>query len=272
MTAGDYVDEYHSIFVPDFVPWKGTGMKLWGMGILYAPVLEYSNILHTSYGGKSWTDRKEFKDHLAYSFFPKRAKESDSGISDASPVRLDCSWAPLVGFPLPAFQTGFGGKGTPGLLRQMIQLISYWRAYLVYIQGKTVASVPEIVSRYLGVDCNGFVGNYLARKFPGLGVDPNNPEETYRNKARYGGVIRTSPKELQADDIIIFEGHIAIIDSVSSRASDHAMCRVSESRSARVKNGGPQTNELRIELTAGKFSVPGHKAVLDIVRIPGMGP
>jgi hypothetical protein len=127
------------------------------------------------------------------------------------------------------------------------------------------------VSKYLGVDCNGFVGNYIARKFPGIGAGPNNPEETFLSKAKKaGGVIRKSPNELQADDIIIYEGHISIVDSVISRSADHAMCNVSESRSAGSKNGGPRTNLLKMSFSSGNFSLPGHKAIEAIVRIPGM--
>jgi hypothetical protein len=78
MTADEYVKEYHSMVVPDFVPLAGSETKLQGMGVLYAPVTEYCNIKHAMYGGKTWTERKEYKDNLAFTFFPNRAKESDS--------------------------------------------------------------------------------------------------------------------------------------------------------------------------------------------------
>ena len=271
MTADEYVKEYNSIVVPGFVPLGGGAAKLHGMGVIFAPVLEYCNIKHTMYSGHTWSERQEFKDYLAYTFFPKRAAESDSGVTSSNPVKIPGSWAPLTGFPLKAFQTGFGGKGTPGLLRQLIQLISYWRSYLVEVEGKAVAPVADVVSKYLGIDCNALVGNYLARKFPGIGVEPTNPEESYVSKAKSGGLFRKGPKELKADDIVIYEGHISILDSVISTAADHAMCNVSESRTSKEKNGGPQTNLLRMSFSSGDFSLPGHKPISAIVRIPGMG-
>ena len=84
-------------------------------------------------------------------------------------------------------------------------------------------------------------------------------------------MIRKGPKELKADDIVIYDVHIPVLDSVTSSAADHAMCRVSESRSSKMKNGGPQTNLLRMEFSGGKFSLPSHKHISAIVRIPGMG-
>ena len=52
-----------------------------------------------------------------------------------------------------------------------------WSGAVGWISVKEVATVPEIVAKYLGTDCNGFVGNYIARKFPDINVEPDNPAE-----------------------------------------------------------------------------------------------
>ncbi|MEP6540022.1 MAG: hypothetical protein ABJF23_32140 [Bryobacteraceae bacterium] len=79
MTASDYVKEYNSITVPGFVPLSGGTVKLQGLGVIYAPVLEYSNVKHNMYSGHTWSEREEFKDHVAYSFFPR-------GLSSPTPM------------------------------------------------------------------------------------------------------------------------------------------------------------------------------------------
>lgn len=269
MIADDFVRQYHAIQVPEFIP-NGGPTKLYGVGAIDTPVREYSNKLYPSRHGISYSDRVALKDVLL-SFFAKRAKETDSGVYKyGSEYVLPCSNRPVQGFEKKSFMTAFGGKGSPSLLRDFIQLFNYWRGYQLRIKGKKVNEIAFLVEQYLGTDCNGFVGNYLAHKYPHLGVDPNNPEETYHNKAKKGGVIRKSLSEVAEDDIVIFKGHIGIISSVLTRTASTAMVRFSESRSRHVKYGGPQTNTLKLEYSSGSFQLEAREKVLDLIRIPGM--
>jgi hypothetical protein len=133
-----------------------------------------------------------------------------------------------------------------------------------------VNEIAFLVEQYLGTDCNGFVGNYISHKFPHLGVDPNNPEETYHTKAKKGGVIRKSFAEVAEDNIVIFQGHIGVIGSVLTRTASTAIVRFSESRSRHIKYCGPQTNTLKLEYSSGSFELEEREKVLALVRIPGM--
>lgn len=114
------------------------------------------------------------------------------------------------------------------------------------------------------------MGNHLAHKYPHLGVDPDNPEETYHNKAKKSGVIRKRVAEVSEDGIVIFKGHIGIISSVLSRTASTAIVRFSESHSRLIKNGGPRTNTRKLEYSSGSFQLQAREKALDLVRIPGM--
>jgi hypothetical protein len=271
MFADDFVRQYQLIEVPEFLPSNGV-TRLFGYGGVPAPVREYSNALYPSRHGISYADRLVVKKLLQSTFFPKMAKDPKSGILKiGSTYRLVCSTQPIDAFENKSFQTVFGGKASPTLLRKFIQLFNFWRGHMLRVEGASVNEIAFLVEQYLGTDCNGFVGNYLLAKYPDLDVDPNNPEETYHTKSkRSGGVVRKSLAEIAPDDIVIFPGHIGVISSVLARTAQTAIVRFSESRSRHLVHGGPQTNTLKLEYSSKSFQLEGRKPVLNIVRIPGM--
>ncbi len=270
MIADDFVRQYHNLEVPEFSPYNGP-TRLYGGLRTPTPVREYSNALYTCYHGLTYAQRLDFKDALL-SFFKKMSKDPESGVLRVDGCyRLTCSIDPVPGIPASDFQKAFGGKAGPTLMRQFIQFINYWRCHLVKLEGKTVTDLQTIVAQYMGTDCNGFVGNYIASKYPALGVDPNNPEETYwNNSKKAGGVRRNNIADVAADDILIFSGHIAIISSVLLRAGNAAIVRVSESRSRRILHGGPQTNTLTLTYSSGSFDLSARDPLIGICRLPGM--
>jgi hypothetical protein len=261
----DYVLKYHHLWAVDFKP-SATGSPLRGAGAFATPVLRYSNLKYTNAAGKTPSERLAFKDHLL-GFFKQRAAESGSGVTYAKEggYTLSCSSYPVRDFPKSSFMASFSGKGSPETLWSMIQLISYWRAYKAHVEGNMgVAMVSEIVDKYLGADCNGFVGNFLRAKFAGVKVGPSTPESNFRT----GGVYRKSPTELRAEDVIVFGGfhHVAIIDRVISTTSSEAQCVICESRSK--AHGGPQLNYFPIKFASGNFSMRG-ETLNSIVKVKG---
>ncbi|GAB4372828.1 MAG: hypothetical protein OHK0021_15130 [Bryobacter sp.] len=271
MYAEDYVKQYHNITVPEFFSSDGA-YNFYGTLATSTPVREYSNSKYTSRLGATYKERCDLKDLLLYNFLPKRAKDPKSGIEKVgSSYRLMSSWAPIDELPASHYQRAVGGKASPSVLRKFIQFFNYWRCYRVRVEGKEVKSIAYLVAQYLGADCNGFVGNYLAEEFPELDVNPNNPEESYLTKAKKkGGVIRKAIDEIDCDDIVVFHGHIGIISRVLTRAGKSANVVFCESRTRHQVYGGPQSNILELEQTSKGFKLQGREAVLDIVRIPGM--
>lgn len=270
MTAHDFVTAYHNIQVPEFEP--SVMYSLFGIRITPAPVREYVNF-DIEYDNKpSKAERVAFKDSLL-SFFKKRSKEKDSGIVyEGEFLHLYCSVAPIQNFKRKWFMYCFGGKASPKGMASMAQLISYWRAWQIHMEGRTnLPSVAELVYRNLGVDCNGFVGQYIRNKFPAADVGPSTVSRHYDNVAK---VRRKAPRDLKADDVIVFnEYHIAVINLVELATDRQARVQLSESRSGRERNGGAQTNSFTLE--AGKsgwtFQPDRGKTVRSIVRIAGMG-
>lgn len=269
MTAADYVKLYHGINVPKFTQQESQWV-LFGGGFIATPVTEYSNALHTMYSGKSFSDRWDFYEDLI-NFCKARGKEKDSGVKWSNGPNIVCSWLPMHGFTRKNMQDSIEGKAAPAVLTQMIQVVSYWVSYQSLIEGETMSTVPQYVSDYLGVDCNGFVGNYLKAKYPGVKCKHSTPEEQYLVWGKYGGVIRKSPADLAADDVIVFDGHIAVINKVILATEKEALVEVSESRTRKMKKGGPQTNTWWIRHKAGVFElVDRDTAVKGICRIGGM--
>lgn len=270
MTAADYVKQYHDIVVPKFALAEGP-WRLFGGGSVAAPVTEYCNALHAMYSGKSFKDRWKFYEELVRFFRDKRAKEESSGITWGNGPGLVNSWAPISGFNRSDMQASFEGKAPPAKLAQTIQLISYWASYRALVDGVATQTVPELVNDYLGMDCNGFVGNYLREKFANAKCKPSTPEEQYMVWGKYGGVIRKSTADLAIDDVIVFEGHIAIISKVVLATSKEALVEISESRTRKMALGGPQTNSWYIRYKDGAFDILDRDtAVKGICRIAGM--
>jgi hypothetical protein len=264
MVPMEYVLKYHHLWAVDFQPKSGGGLQ--GGGAYMTPVLQYSNLKYTNAAGKTPSERLDFKDHLL-GFFKARAAQAGSGVTYAKEAgySLSCSPHPVRDFPKAAIMASFSGKGSPEMLWSMSQLISYWRAYKTHIEGKSgVAMVAEIVDKYLGADCNGFVGNFLRAKYAGIKVGPSTPEGNFRT----GGVYRKSPTELRAEDVIVFSGlhHVSIIDRVISATSSEARCIICESRGK--DHGGPQLNAYTITFSSGAFKMRG-ETLNAIVKVKG---
>ncbi|MEW5975791.1 MAG: hypothetical protein AB1898_08290 [Acidobacteriota bacterium] len=250
LDALQYVKQYHNLWTPEFLL---SGAQLKSAGALWTPVYQYLNAKYKNKAGKTPSERLEYKDHLL-GFFKARAGEAGSGVtySEGGGYNL-ASFYPVHEFPKSSFMASFSGKGSPQMLSDIIQLISYWRSYKKLKQGVNVSPVAEIADKYLGVDCNGFVGHYLRTKFAGVSVKPSTTEKSFSQS----GPRRGYAIEIQADDVLVFDGfhHVAVVNSVAKKTPEWAECMVCESRSK--DNGGPQANVWRIEVkksTAGLMS------------------
>jgi hypothetical protein len=240
LTPFQYVKKYHNLWTPQFIPWF-TDAGFYGVGAIQTPVKEYCNSRYTNKAGKSPSERFEFKDSLLR-FFKKRAQEADSGVlytkGDGYCLSSAVTIKPIYDFERRFFMEAFAGKASPEKLDDMIQLISYWHRYQVAVENKTLLPVPVIVSSYLGVDCNGFIGNYLKAKYAGCSLGPSDTERTYHNRGSKGR--RKKFREIRMDDVIVFSGfgHVALVQDVIDWGDDWAVVEICESRSK--TEGGPQ--------------------------------
>ena len=167
--------------------------------------------------GNTPSERLSLKDALLR-FFKDRAKEDDSGISyskgDGYSLGGSHTVKPIYDFLRRDFMTSFCGKASPEMLGDMIQLIAYWRYWRINKDNKSVVPVPFIVSDYLGVDCNGFIGNYLQTKYAGNSLGPSSTEYTYHSKGKK--TRRKRFQDIRMDDVIVFEGyhHVSLVQEL----------------------------------------------------------
>ena len=272
MTAAEYVKQFHDISVPEF-ELVGGGSNLYGFKMVKTPVTEYMNARKSSYLGKSYNERRDFKSDLMR-FFRKRSKDPKSGIQESGwVVGLSCSNTPINSVSNHNVQSAIAGKASLPEMRNVIQLLSYYYSYMVLVEKATMGSLQNMVGMYFGLDCTGFVGNYINLKYPGVAIEPNDMEETFEYKAKHkGGIVRGKVSDIKADDIIVFGGHIAIISEVIVKESERVLCAVSESRSQKKLKNGPQTNTNWLMLDKkGNFDLEGHDSkVSSVVRLAGM--
>jgi hypothetical protein len=145
---------------------------------------------------------------------------------------------------LREFELCFAGKGSPQQLQQVLRLAQAYG----FIRPEE-ASMKRYVTKYLGIDCSGFVSNYL-RVVGGLDIHPAKVNSiAYRS---LGKQVK-SLAEVQGRDVVAWAGtnHVAIIDSAAfhyNRDAKQALqsfyCLVVESTGADATQGDVHSDGL----------------------------
>ena len=102
------------------------------------------------------------------------------------------------------------GKGSPEEIAIALHLVSRYKLYDKIYASDPAAGVRDYCDKYIGLDCNGFVGNYA--RATGKAKVPNTPIGSYApDKVR-----RTRIEDVKADDVLVWpdNGHIAVIHSI----------------------------------------------------------
>ncbi len=148
------------------------------------------------------------------------------------------------------------GKGTLQDYRTVFTLFDYWLT--MDREGKNprqwrvknrYQSAQQFADLHAGVDCNCFVGGYLAECYPGSGFNYSTDIPDFS--------ARSTPRKSLADvannDLVLFNHrHIAIVDEVLELSADGLRCWVAESRNP--ADGGAQFNERYLKLNSkGEF-------------------
>lgn len=112
---------------------------------------------------------------------------------------------------------------------------------------------------YIGLDCNGFVGNYVEHVMGKSGYTGDTPIPHYYST----GVVRTKLDDIQPLDLLIWTdfGHIAIIDSLQAKDANGGLnCIVAESTAAFDvgTHVGPYVIRAHKDEKAKKFTVNRH--------------
>jgi hypothetical protein len=143
----------------------------------------------------------------------------------------------------------FTGKGTPEVIADVLRL-----AEAFGLVGNTVAAMQTYCDDYIGLDCNGYVGNYLKRE-GSLLVGPS----TSANAPSFMPEIRRLSRleDVKYRSVLCWKsaGHVAIIDLVYGRVlvppkynTEVLRCMVCESTGARLTAGDIHTDGLNYTL------------------------
>jgi hypothetical protein len=138
----------------------------------------------------------------------------------------------------------FAGKGSPEQIQQVLRLAQGFG-----LIGREDALMTRYVEKNLGIDCSGFVSNYL-RNVGGLDIHPDKVNSV---KYRSLGTPVPSLAAVKGCDVIAFAttNHVAIIDSSpiaydrdSALAVQSVYCYVVESTGADAVSGDKHTDGL----------------------------
>lgn len=162
----------------------------------------------------------------------------------------------------------FVGKGSPDEISDILWLAR--RLHLVeyhnivggtqkHVRLDATWSFQHYCDDYIGLDCNGFVGNYVQHVMERPNFEPSTRIQDYPPRAKH----RAKIDEIQPLDILIWTdyGHIAIIDSVDAVDADGSRtCTVVES-TASFTGGlhcGPYTFKPHGKTVSKEFRVDRH--------------
>lgn len=161
------------------------------------------------------------------------------------------------------YMDAFSGKGTPEAIAAVLQCLAdnsdrFIKTYGNYPEGsprrkcadwladQTTSwqdTLQAISDEFIGLDCNGFVGNWLKRVDHSLVLGPQQgPKEVY-NKRK---LSRTTVQEIQYCDVVVWVNfsHIAAINMASAAGEPHFdMCQSA--------GGGPRINEYIFSAAGG---------------------
>lgn len=134
----------------------------------------------------------------------------------------------------------FTGKGSPEDISDVLWLARHFNLVdfqqpaggpKKHVRNDATWTMQHYSDDYIGLDCNGFVGNYVQHVMGKSNYNGNTEIPSYFSR----GTPRTKIDEVQALDVMVWPdfGHITIIDSLSAKNADGSMnCVVAESTGA----------------------------------------
>jgi len=135
----------------------------------------------------------------------------------------------------------FQGKGSPEEIEMVLKL-----AVGCGLLTPTLDEMQRYCNENIGLDCNGFVGNWVRAEGHGS-LTPGTHISTFSST----GTKRSAISEIQARDLMVFvsNSHIMAIDSLSAttpNTTPNVECLVAESCGSNVERGNIHTDGLNL--------------------------
>ena len=165
-----------------------------------------------------------------------------------------------------AYMETFVGKGSPESIRGVLETFADYSTQFIKAYGKSTGALEgkiaailanediswtetlqQVCDACIGLDCNGFVGNWLKAVQPDFNLNQNSKPDVVRAKAQ---AYRSDVSEIEYWDIMCYakNEHIAVVHDVG-----HAPGRFQVVQSA---GGGPRINEFAF-IPGGRETVGG---------------
>lgn len=156
-----------------------------------------------------------------------------------------------------SYMNAFVGKGSPWSIQGVLEAFVAYSDAFIKSYGKAGGTVGRcaklladdcitweqtlqgICDLSFGLDCNGFVGNWLKVNSPEFKITPDSKSNDVR-RARPKAVYRTEVGQIEAWDVMCYVGneHIAAIEAKGNAANSAWVCQSA--------GGGPRINDLGI--------------------------
>ena len=203
-----------------------------------------------------------------------KASPADGGCQDAIAIKdslrqvASDAWTRAGG--AKAYMDVFTGKGSPWAIASVLETFGAYSDAFIKTFGKSGGGTPQrrcadiladknlsweqtlqsICDAFIGLDCNGFVGNWLRVVAPEFRLTPDDRADNVRAKAK---AIRARIEDIEYWDVMCYSKneHIAVIQGQASSPLRFRVCQSA--------GGGPRMNEfglLRSGTNTFKLAAP----------------
>ena len=216
MTPKQFVDLYNKVSGVEFeAKLKNDLVVLERTGQLQKP----GGIPYINCNFLRYKKNKQYQQRI-YQFFKKSKIQgvNHTGLAAVGNVTSH----PFTGFTTGYFVYSLCGQGCPDMLLAMNQFITYYENYKFFKRKRRLpdaaetANIKKLVKKKLGLDCVGFVGNFLKCNYKACSTI----RPTYMDTGNFKkfGIPLNDVSEVCAKAIVIFikkkGSHIAIIDRI----------------------------------------------------------
>lgn len=169
----------------------------------------------------------------------------------------------------------FNGKASAETCADVLRLVDHYIAnadmpYQKFGWSHKNVSVQDYADWYLGLDCNGFVGQYFQYNYAGLSsIGPSTSCNDFDSWGHHGEK-RSSLEEIRPLDVLVREGgsgtrHVALVESIQTAGSKTATIRLVHSAHSK---GGLTSDYVDVSWLGKPGSKSEAKSVMS-VRVNG---
>jgi hypothetical protein len=256
-TPEEWVDSYLQLKVPTLD--VSVGGVMTGLSVT-VPITEYANASEPEYQAIRSSIRGELQSWV------RSPGHHIGGLLGGDRNRIELLVTPPLQTTMGTIYRVLDGKGAPEKIRDVLRLASLWMATQpAALQSQNVNDLQTFANRFIGVDCNGYVGTYFE----------HNQRVHYPTAEFFIPAIpahtdmRQQLSEVQELDLIVSHswGHVSLVATVFSRSETEIVCNECQSRSPTLH--GVHTGRVTIRHLHNQFTI-NSRPVTGIYGVRGL--